>query len=176
MRTLVSGGRTHGMGHLADVRYGCRRWAKRLLCCHWLTPACDRADSLLQQLLFCRVDFDLDPWPQSRSSSRLPGATIKPLETRSALVGMADSSLGVVAGWGAHDKCIAISNTPMTRPAAGSPSAMVAPRVRRTLDVLARARPGHSQHHDTQPRRPQCPGRRFGHHRYSAAATRPREH
>ena len=127
LRTLVSGGRTHGMGHLADVRYGCRRWAERLLYGEQLTPACDRADSLLQQLLPCRVDSDLDPSPQSRPSPGLPGATIKPLETSSALVvGMADSSPGAVAGWGAHDERRAISSTPTIRPAAVNPSAMVA--------------------------------------------------
>ena len=126
LRTLVSGGRTHGIRHLADVRYGCQRWAERLLNGEQLTPACDRADSLLQQLLPCRVDSDLDPSPQSGPSPGLPGANLEPLETSSALVGMADSSPGAVAGWGAHDERRAISSTPTIRPAAVNPIAMVA--------------------------------------------------
>jgi hypothetical protein len=58
---LGAGGRTHGMRHQGDVRFGHQRWPERQLYDVVLTSACGWAVSLIRRLLFCRAKWRFRP-------------------------------------------------------------------------------------------------------------------
>jgi len=62
-----AGGRTHGIRHQADVRFGHQRWPERQLYEVQLTSGCGWAVSLLRRLLPCRANWRYRPIVNSRT-------------------------------------------------------------------------------------------------------------
>ena len=65
-------GRTHGIRHQADVRFGHQRWPERQLYEVQLTSGCGWAVSLRQRLLPSRANWRYRPIPARRRASKLP--------------------------------------------------------------------------------------------------------
>ena len=59
--SVDAGGRTHGIRHQADVRFGHQRWPERQLCKVRLTLGCGWAVSLIRRLLPCRANWRYRP-------------------------------------------------------------------------------------------------------------------
>jgi hypothetical protein len=56
-----AGGRTHGIHHQADVRFGHKRWHERQLYEVQQTSGCDWAVSLRRRLLVCCANWRYRP-------------------------------------------------------------------------------------------------------------------
>jgi len=72
-----AGGRTHGVRHQADVRFGCQRWPERQQYVVQLTSTCGWAGSLFRRLLPCRAKWHCRPLCAGRNYAHHQTVTVQ---------------------------------------------------------------------------------------------------